>query len=68
VYGKIDAENIYHELSDYVFNDPEELKVKFEWIKENYEDHLRIQREVLLRNLSTEAVALFEKESAKIDI
>jgi hypothetical protein len=68
IYGKIDAENIYHELSDYVFNDPIELKEKFEWIKENYQDHLRVQREVLIRNLSTESVTIFEKDFSKIDI
>lgn len=61
IYGKVDSQNIYHELSDYVFNDPAELKAKYEWIKSDYEKHLRIQREVLLRNLSTETVRIFEK-------
>ena len=59
IYSKIDSENIYHELSDYVFNDHKELKEKYEWIKENYEDHLRIQRDVLLKNLSSESVEIF---------
>jgi hypothetical protein len=65
IYGKVDSQNIYHELSDYIFNDPVELKSKYEWIKDNYENHLKIQREVLQRNLSSESMRIFEK---KIDI
>jgi hypothetical protein len=60
IYGKIDSENIYRELSDYVFNDEKELKEKFEWIKENYQDHLDVQREVLQKNLSTETMEMFD--------
>jgi hypothetical protein len=65
IYGKVDSQNIYHELTDYVFNDPAELKSKYEWIKDNYENHLKIQRDVLQRNLSSESMRIFEK---KIDI
>jgi hypothetical protein len=62
IYSKVDSENIYHELSDYVFNDEKELKAKFEWIKENYNDHLEKQRDVLVKNLSSESVSIFERE------
>jgi hypothetical protein len=62
IYGRIDTTNIYHELNDYVFHNPKELKEKFEWIKENYQQHLLTQREVLLRNLSTESVEIFENQ------
>jgi hypothetical protein len=62
IYGRIDTTNIYHELSDYVFHNPKELKEKFEWIKENYQQHLLIQRDVLLRNLSAESVEIFENQ------
>lgn len=61
IYGKIDSENIYHELSDYVFNDGDQLAQKFEWIKTDYQKHLDFQRKVLLDNLSTEACDIFEK-------
>ena len=60
IYGKVDSQNIYKELSDYVFNNAEELKTKYEWIKENYNDHLSIQRKVLLNNLSTETMEIFD--------
>ena len=63
IYKKVDKDNIYYELSDYVFNDAKELKEKYEWIKNDYENHLRIQREVLLRNLSTEAMEIFNDET-----
>lgn len=68
IYGKIDSEDIYKELSEYVFNDPIELKEKFEWVKENYQHHLDVQRKVLLDNLSTESVSIFEKLPSQIDI
>jgi len=61
IYGKIDTENLYHELSDYVFNTGEELEEKFNWISENYEKHLEIQRDVLLRNLSKETFSFLGK-------
>ncbi len=54
IYSKIDKNNIYHELSDYIFNDEKQLKEKFEMLNENYEKHLRIQREVLIKNFSKE--------------
>jgi len=60
IYGKIDTTNIYHELSEYVFRTPQELKQKFEWIKDDYRKHLQVQREVLLKNLSTEAMEIFD--------
>jgi len=63
IYAKVDEENIYHELSDYVFNDAKELKEKYEWIKVDYQAHLDKQREVLLRNLSTEAMEIFDDET-----
>jgi hypothetical protein len=63
IYGDIDKENIYHELSDYVFNNATELKEKYEWIKENYQSHLDKQRDVLIRNLSTEAMDIFLDET-----
>lgn len=66
IYKKIDQTGIYHELSDYYFNDDTELKEKFEWIKQDYSKHLAIQREVLLKNLSTEVVSIFEHEVEKI--
>jgi hypothetical protein len=59
IYGKVDSENIYRDLSDYVFNNAEELRVKYEWIKENYNHHLEIQRKVLIDNLSTETMEIF---------
>lgn len=59
IYGKIDLSNIYHELSDYVFNDEKELKDKFEMIKIDYKSHLDKQREVLLKNLSNESMEIF---------
>ena len=62
IYGKVDSANIYSELSDYVFYDEKQLKEKFEWIKENYDHHLVVQREVLLKNLSTESLSIFETE------
>ena len=65
IYGSIDSENIYHELNDYVFNDPDELKEKFEWIKKDYKTHLRVQREVLLKNLSTETMNIFDTTCKK---
>ena len=68
IYSKIDSENIYKELSEYVFNDPTELKEKFEWVKENYQHHLDVQRKVLIDNLSTESVSIFEKLPSQIDI
>lgn len=61
IYSKVDSENIYHELSDYVFSDHEQLKEKYEWIKENYEEHLKVQRTVLIKNLSTESVEIFKE-------
>lgn len=61
IYNKIDKENIYHELSDYVFSNSKELEEKFEWIKEDYEKHLEFQRKVLIDNLSTETLEIFEK-------
>jgi hypothetical protein len=68
IYGKVDSENIYHELSDYVFNNPQELKEKYEWLKTiNYEEHLAIQRNVLLKNLSDENLRIFETSSEYID-
>jgi hypothetical protein len=68
IFSKIDSQNIYRELSDYVFKNAAELKEKYEWIKENYEEHLRIQREVLLRNLSTENLRIFENTLEYIDL
>lgn len=65
IYGSIDSENIYHELNDYVFNDPDELKEKFEWIKKDYKTHLQVQREVLLKNLSTETMDIFDTSCKK---
>lgn len=56
IYSKIDAGNIYHELSEYVFNDAKELKEKYEWIKTDYQSHLDKQRKVLLDNLSDENI------------
>ncbi len=66
IYSKVDDENIYHELSDYVFNDAKELKEKYEWIKDDYKVHLDKQREVLLRNLSTEAMEIFNDETKQL--
>jgi hypothetical protein len=66
IYGSVDSENIYHELSDYVFNNPEELKEKFEWIKKDYKKHLQVQRDVLLKNLSTETMSIFDTAKQKI--
>lgn len=68
IYGKVDQGNIYHELSDYVFNDSKELKEKYEWIKENYQDHLDKQRQVLLANLSNESMEIFEQKMISQDI
>jgi len=59
IYGKVDKENIYSELSDYVFNTPQELKEKYEWIKQDYTRHLAKQRKVLIDNLSTETMDIF---------
>jgi len=61
IYRKIDTNNIYQELNDYIFETPQELKQKFEWIKENYSTHLKAQREVLLKNLSTEFINFDKK-------
>ena len=61
IYSKVDETNIYHELSDYVFSDEKELLSKFEWIKTNYSDHLKKQREVLIKNLSNDVFNIFEK-------
>jgi hypothetical protein len=66
IYGSVDSENIYHELSDYVFNNPEELKEKFEWIKKDYKKHLQVQRDVLLKNLSTETMSIFDTAKQKL--
>ena len=68
IYGKVDDENIYHELSEYVFNDSKELKEKYEWIKQSYQSHLDKQRKVLLDNLSTENMEIFEHKTANQDI
>lgn len=62
IYGKVDKGNIYRELSDYVFYDADGMREKFEWIQQDYQRHLDAQREVLLRNLSTENMTLFENE------
>jgi hypothetical protein len=62
IYGKIDTGNLYHELSDYVFNDEVELMQKFEWIKEDYQKHLEFQREVLISNLSDETFSFLDPE------
>ena len=67
IYGKVDAGNIYHELSDYVFNDAKELKEKYEWIKTNYQSHLDKQRQVLLDNLSDENMQIFENSQRYIE-
>lgn len=67
IYGKIDADNIYHELSEYVFNDAKELKEKFEWIKIDYQSHLDKQRKVLLDNLSDENMKIFEVSDRYIE-
>ena len=57
IYGKIDSENIYSSLSEYVFNDEKELLEKFNSLTpENYQEHLDKQRKVLLDNLSTETI------------
>ena len=57
IYKKVDSAGIYHELSDYYFDNPEELKTKFRWIQENYQEHLDVQRRVLLKNLSAEKIS-----------
>jgi hypothetical protein len=62
IYKGVDSENIYHELSDYIFENEEELKEKFEWIKKDYDTHLTTQRSVLLKNLSTENFEIFSKD------
>lgn len=62
IYGKIDSSNIYGELSEYIFNTAEELRERFEWIKENYAEHLETQRNVLLKNLSDESMEIFERK------
>ena len=53
-YKKTDCYGALTEISQYYFDSPQELTTKLEWIKENYEDHLTIQREFLLKNLSKE--------------
>ena len=61
IYSKIDKSNIYHELSEYVFNDTEELQQKFEWLKtQDYQKHLDYQREILVKNLSNESLDIFK--------
>lgn len=60
IYGKIDDTRIYNELNDYIFYDAKELVEKFEFIKTNYKEHLKIQRDVLLKNLSKETMTIFE--------
>jgi hypothetical protein len=64
IYSKVDKENIYHELSDYVFSNPQELKEKYDWLKTvDYQQHLDYQRGVLLKNLSDESLRIFETSS-----
>ena len=62
IYSKIDTENLYHELSEYVFTDEKDLVLKYEWIKQDYQKHLDRQREVLLKNLSSEVLSIFDTE------
>lgn len=56
IYNDVDQTNIYRNFSEYKFKDEKELREKFEWIKKDYEKHLEYQREILLRDLSTESI------------
>lgn len=58
IYQKTDCYGTLKELSDYYFNDEKELIKKFKWISQNYKSHLKIQRDFLLKHLSTETITL----------
>ena len=58
IFKQIDINGIFHDLTDYYFNNEIELKEKFDWIKNNYEQHLEIQKSFLMKNLSNEIIEL----------
>ncbi len=58
IFKGTDCYGLLSEMSDYYFSNVEELREKYEWIKESYSYHLSIQRSFLLRNLSTEKLYL----------
>ena len=58
IFKGTDCYGLLNEMSDYYFSDIEELREKYKWIKESYNDHLIKQREFLILNISKEQLVL----------